>query len=513
MFLKALSYFFLTLLFPIFLGTFTGMLRAIFGISFHHAFLLSCIPSLLALLGAYKLPKPKWYILAYAAVFLVFLFERNFFSLATLGNADSGLHLERLIDFATKNPDEYHGFVSYYASVEVLRRYFQVDYLWAIAYPLYVAAFVLFVLMLSEKSREESWILYLLRMSLVLSISTTIVFQFIGQGAFAHVWAMPITLVMFRLATSPSMGELARFVSLGAALVVLRYSYGLNLADHILAVAVLACFAPWPTKIRFPIASGIFAVSVLAYMNIWEVLGLGGAKTKISLGLVWLGLCISGLAALWFRTRQERSKRVWNAIMFVSLLTVCVQLLYWQTGGRLLYYGMKYPMGAILVVCAGFGSLAWQGRKSAAWISGGILIYFLLLPLRPYLGQMLVSEYRVPLLKSKVYSAIEKHLQEEGKQFGGFLTPNWPAAKFVGAAFHFRQSTPEYKKAVLKEEKNNCVFWEASPGRFLEMQRVMQITHGNADQAMSRYRRLYSTPSDDYSVGMIADGELAYLCR
>jgi hypothetical protein len=452
-----------------------------------------------------------------ASVFFICTMYHPFFSgLPSVGGGDAGNHVEWGRQFLQNEPKQYHGFVSFYAltywlelvgfdsSFEVYRAAF---------YLTGILSVVLMCLMTHVATTQDSKKELVFRTALVLCVgfftAQRIVFPVLhylqAEGFYPQLAATPMLLLLLLGYSIPS-SAIVRVSSLLIAVVLYRYSYGLNLADVLLVTSIVIGLEAKRERVQFRrqffslIACAALAGAIYAYWSLLSVVSLSGAV--LSLRQPWLASGLLVLVASGYLARKAFiqvegfESRSFRMLLFSSLLTIFgvgVPALYYifNAGQGPIYYLQKYSYHSILLISwsivLAVSSLAAKFISSAN-MRRALTPYLFLTVATAILGLWLVNtalqpirvsfEQRArfttahsaiePLADLEAWRVISETLQSSGSRFGGFITPSWPQSNFTNAEFGYFGELPLYHEAGVMQEDGYCVFWMSSDANMQE---------------------------------------------
>ncbi|NVJ21710.1 MULTISPECIES: hypothetical protein [Myxococcus] len=460
-----------------------------------------------------------------------------FDGLMSVGGGDAGNHVALRRAFVESAPDVYQQFVSFYAFTHWLDVFLGFDAFESFRAGFYAIPFLLTLCMLAALlamthrqeeagvpgARVAPWLLFAGLMA-----ATSILFPVLhyhqADGFYAHLFGLVPTLlgwVLFGFFTS----RLLRIGALLFAVVLHRYTYGLNLGDVLLVSAVLAGVestgVSHARRLQWALRALAVGLGLAALFAYWKLLPLipvtGGivaprfhamlrGQLVLSLGLLLLPLAAKrmGLALGDTGTRLARYAGLFGGVGgLVQLLCL------WSVTSRE-YYLIKYHLhGAMLVLCATLVLVSallaqvlsrWALRQGGAAHAGlvplavlvGIGVFNLRSAITPYEDSF--QERRsgkapwnllFPLADREGWSRIQATLAREHADFGGFVSANWPLMNFMNASLRttsdedpLRFGWEQYTQGLVKQGPGLCVFWYATERDFQELTETQAVNGG-----------------------------------
>jgi|GEM_PF-1880655 len=446
----------------------------------------------------------------------------------SMGGGDAGNHVALRRAFVENAPDIYQQFVSFYAFTHWLEVFFGLNAFESFRAGFYAIPFLLTLCMLAallamSHRQEEAgvpgtrvapWLL-LAGLLAATSILFPVLHYHQAEGFYAHLFGLVPTLLGWGLFGFFS-SRLLRIGALLFAVVLHRYTYGLNLGDVLLVTAVLAGVesmgVPHARRARMALrvlAVGLGLAALFAYWKLLPLIPVTGGivaprfhamlrgQLVLAVGLLLLPLAARrmGLALGDTGTRLALYAGLFGAVSGL------VQLLCLGFVTSREYYLIKYHLhGVVLVLCAtlvlGSTLLAqalsrWarrQGRPAHAGLVPlavlvGVGVFNLHKAITPYAESF--QERRsgkapwralIPLADREGWSRIQATLTREHADFGGLVSANWPLMNFMNAGL--RTTTGEdalsfgweqYLHGLVKQGPGLCVFWYATERDFQEL--------------------------------------------
>lgn len=440
-------------------------------------------------------------------------YSRDMGAMPAYYGMDAGSHVWFRDLFINSDRTSYFGFNSLYSVTHLLDRLLPgpPTRSWSLAFyatvavvavtPLIAMVAVLQSPQVDQKARvaglaifAAAWCFILHRLALPLLANMQV------DGFFAHLFGfLPFALVWITdLSCRP---RLVRLVAVGLAIVVCRFTYGLNLGDLLVTCGCLWLIDAWGAR-RRPILllAGVAAVggAIVAYLNLAPMFKVGGYVegydfnsfvNAIGAGALLLGAytVIEAWAARGVSARGEPRlpAGLASVVRFPILLALVSAIAagrFWQMPGRESYYPLKYPMmpavwlgGAACVVIGQITARALSrvGRRLQA-LAGIITIIgvirladgvdLLFAPLQAELaernGQRPHPKLR-PLVDEQVWNDIQTTLRSQRKAFGGFVSHDYTVSHFLNLVTGFQKLLPLYVSPATSP--GHCVFWTHAP--------------------------------------------------
>jgi hypothetical protein len=463
---------------------------------------------------------------AIALLVPLLLYDRWFGGLTVIVDGDSGMHVFMRDDFVRRNPDEYAGFVSFYALTWWIERlganayvsFALAFYAAALAYavaPL-VAASVVLAPPSPVKSERAGLAVAVAATALLLYFVALPLFHYHqSEGFFAQVFAIAVLMGLW-LADATVRPARLRLALLGAGVVAYRYSYALTLGDLLIAIA-LVCLVDtrqlssrlWGRLAVVTLAAALGLAAFMCYRALTPLWHKEGWITEPdrprALIAQWLLVATFAAALGWPWARRRVAGRGlgrWLRLP-IALGLVNALMLTWLAirPPPTHYYATKYSLHALwllgaaavpLLVALAAGPATPTGPATPAGapasgrarfaavvlaaltIGSGVLVTRSIAVYRPgflerAFGRPPFSVLK-PLADLGAWSRIDRVLLREHKQFGGYLTTWYPMMNFMNAAFgYFNGGIHFYWGRPAVEAPGYCVFWEGgAPASWLE---------------------------------------------
>jgi hypothetical protein len=466
------------------------------------------------------------------------LYVRDFGGFPNLDGWDGGTHVLVKDQFAAIAPAIYHGQVAYHAFVWWLEKIFRVDSFRSFTVAFYVTVTAVVALPIGIAGtvvRAES---AASRAALITGIVAT------GLGMVGVLWLTVLPLLHYNQAAGyyvhvfglvPLVGLWAadalirlqrlRVVALLGGLVLLRYTYSLNLADAALAVAFVLLVEGFRGRWRVVqglAVAGLVMAACLVIRELRTVLHVWGGMQRFDVDkLLSADLRVIGLGSVyllmgawkrlpleWLRSPLARALRF--PLGFALASSVLVSILRKGKGVQY-YYVTKYQVWAcillafvVVILLAHLAVVLARGtwlRRPSVWLRlvvvGALLATAPAMWLRTFAGYRTTLhermrphgptyKYLLALADVEALARIRTILSAEHKQFGGYLTAFFPRFSFMNAALGHHAGRQEFFPPAT--QPGYCVFWvtperdihRLGPARDLDALRSLVATPGSA---------------------------------
>jgi len=441
------------------------------------------------------------------------LFSPDMGALSVYFGPDGGTHIAIRHTFVESDPKVYAGFVSLYAATGLLDRILALAPPGSLTLAFYstvaivvVVPVVAMVTLLQGRLGQRGYrLIGLVVFSIAWcaclnSVALPVLSNIQVDGFYAHFFGfLPLALlwaadVLFR-------PTLLRTFWSGLAVLLLRFTYGLNLGD-----ALVACGGLWlldavgarRRAVPLLVGAGAVAAGIVAYLNLAPVFLLGGyvegypyKELPKVVDAVVIALAAYGVGELWAEARRiQLPPPDSDREMAVGLLRIirlplafgAVSLLAYQRFLKIpkveTYYLLKYQLMPLVFVAA------------AASIALGYSVFLLLTRrLHPLLAIVLAGVLFTlgtasveangvfktwrqelaerngppphaklrPLVDPEIWKAIETTLRGERKSFGGFVSADFAAGHFLNAWMGIDKQFQVFYPPDLSP--GHCVFW------------------------------------------------------
>ena len=423
----------------------------------------------------------------FGGLFSIALWQSRYYGMPALGGADAANHLLMQESFIRSDSQTYSGFTIWYGLsiwLELLGVGGSFECYRAIIYaipPLFfgligfaaaaifgrvgIVTFYFYAFLIIT-----SWLAFLARFH-----------YFQSDGFFGNLLSL-LPVAFTWLAWSCTNSLPARLGLSLCGLLLVRFTYGLNLGDLALTLALLALLEP--IKAFWRAALSIFLLALAAYFYmlltpvIWQssggIIPYGVTRDAVALSLLsFVLLCLIPMDG---RPNTNRSRTFCGVFGAVS---TSAALLYKFTTPAPQYYVFKYlfvcaflvSTVTLLHICANFVRLRQLAVTRLVLICCcfGISIWMQHRSLSPYqrsLSERLSSDSRTrflqPLLDRDVLEGIKTTLTTSQMDFGGYLTGSWPQSAFLNALLKHPLGLAQYRAGELQNERGYCIFWNAA---------------------------------------------------
>lgn len=449
------------------------------------------------------------------------LYDPHFQGFPNLNGWDGGTHVQLRHDFVTNNPGAYHGFIAFHAVSHWVEAAFSLDTLrtFGLVFYLCVIAYAAFPILLAVVQARRDVGLGAVSAPLVVLTAAGVQLYLLGQvalpllhynqamGYYPIVFGLLPLLLLWAVDVLVR-AEWLRLLGIGLAVVMLRFTYGLNLPDVLMTSAGLLVLGT-PRESRGLVqalgALGLGAAAIVAYPLLLPRLSIPGGITAFDHEGALAGhLVVAALLGvslfLAFRARDGeaggQASRLARGLRF-PLLFVVVSGTAWlwlraHTPPQP-YYLIKYPYYATLLLVpactlAVADAAGHAVRACRRWASTNpvhpvlrLACAALVLAAASSIWGPAYTPYDVsyqerrlaagppyrhlrPLANPEATARIQQTLAAEGKKFGGYLVSWFPMFNFMNAAlgnhdYFFIQQERVKRYYQPRTEPGHCVFW------------------------------------------------------
>jgi len=523
----------LLLLTPAMVG---GIIRTTTGLALGPALALGAVVAMLgAWAGARRFqgtPPTAWALAgaALTATVAVYALEiRAFDGLPSVGGGDAGNHIGNAVWFDGHSSRPYLQFVVFYALVGLVRRLTGSNLIVAfrIGWDLLLAtiAWVAFAAAWIGARALRPAVRATVAMLTALVIAWLTWLPLLGydqaDGFYSHLAGLTVVSLAL-LCTSLPESRGWRLAALAATPVILRFTYGLNLPDVLVGVALLiwcesmGAAAPrlrWGLRV---VAMGCLVAAAAAGHALWGLRAVEGAivRPAHSAFVGSLVILVAALAWALHRSVPGPRARLLRAGLVFAGTTAAVQWGLLALKRPEAYYPVKHGFQALLIGTLAAGAIvASAGRRTAGALalSVGALIlarasvqpYW-----RPYVERLRGSppwRFLQPLSDPEVLARIPRVLRTEQKTFGGYLDPSWPLANAMNATLEFPGDWTVWDVGQRQFDSGGtivgattCVFWSDAPGEDPAYQRLAGGFGQGTAKSRARLRALPDVRCADY---------------
>ena len=450
---------------------------------------------------------------------MLLLYNHYFGGIMVIVDGDSGTHVALRNQFVTSNPSEYAGFVSFYAATWWFERVIHHTFVsFAVAYFASAVTFAVAPLVAASslladgddaRWRRGAATALAATLATLVFVTLPLIHYHQAEGFFAHIFGLA-PLVCLWLIDGFVRPPRLRLAALATGVVAYRYTYGLNLGDMFVALALLvgldarrAGAGLASRAVLFVAAAAMLVAARTCYQRLEPLWSLDGWIIAHDVGKAltaeWLLVAAQTLALVlpWTRARLAGTGITRWLRLPLAFGTVNAVVVSWMVlhPPPTRYYFMKYDLHALLLLVASAIVLATalvagpaqavarargRGDRVAGPLIGVALAAACALAAaanRPYWPGFVERAFgrppfRIlhPLADLRAWHRIRRILAHEHKQFGGYVTTFYPVMNFMNASFgypnggiHFYYGRPAI------EAPGYCDFWEGgSPSSWLE---------------------------------------------
>jgi hypothetical protein len=430
----------------------------------------------------------------------------------TTGNVaiDGAVHSLLVHRFARTDPNEYLGFVSLYAFWSALFHFvsqvaaanlsYQLGVVLVAAAPLVIAPSLL-----GKRGRTAFLVGVGVCFAAGLAVGYRVLLPLqafhLAGGFWPHLFALIPLLAIWWVDTLVR-PRFVRILSVLGLTLLYRYTYGLNLADLLLAVGALFAIEAAGKELTRAgrIAAGLIALAALGASHyaygrlIATVTQNTGWIVPHDMALVWRGqlTVVAALAVtIGWCARLEKGSGIARALRFPALFAVAnatlMEAFKHEPGGERAYatlwsyyYFQKYSLHAVVliagagIVALGFWSALLVAKRSRGLVAGAVIAAILLVAgqqqiheaIAPYRGafdELAFGKAPYPHLRpwvdAEALQRIRSTLRTNRAEHGGFLARYYPLAAFMNATF-VHGSLPFWNQQPVETSAGHCVFWE-----------------------------------------------------
>ena len=437
------------------------------------------------------------------------LYSRDMGAMAAYFGPDGGTHIASRRTFADSDPKVYAGFISLYAATALLDRMLSLAPPGSLTYAFYSSAAAVVVvpivamvgLLQGRLGQRAPRLVGLAAFSLawfwcVRSIVLPVLSNMQVDGFYAHFFGfLPFALVwMVDVLFRPTV---LRIFWTGLAVLLCRFTYGLNLPELLLTCGVLWLADAARSRRRvLPLLAGAGAAvaGIVAYANLAPVFRLGGyieAYDYISLPPLAITAVVA-LAAFCAvdllpdgRSYREEPAPTPRLLRLVRLPLVCaaISLLGYEQFLRKMphvetYYLLKYQLmpaiflAGVACIAIGYGAfLAMSGGARPVLAVVAVAAIFVL-------GTVAVGASNVfpvwqkefaernepkphpklrPLVDPEIWKTVQTTLSAEHKAFGGLISADFVTSHFLNTWMGFAQMWQVFYPPNVTP--GHCAFW------------------------------------------------------
>lgn len=405
--------------------------------------------------------------------------------LVNLGCADGGNHIYHWREFVQSNPSVYYGFVGFYGLM-YWSSFLTADVFEALRLSIYLVFFAILALGLALQSGGQKKRVYII---LWLVAGELIFFPLLhylqADGFYSQLYGLSLLMLLWFL-TAHGCGTIMMI----GMLVLLRFGYGINLAEQALTVGLIILLSrgSW---FRCVAAAGCCAIALLAWVNLIPVLQLPGSMVEPRFVFVMLGQACLVLQLMLAVLKGEPNLQTQRLVLFPCVfgaLALFSQLVFFILDVASSYYLAKYGFYATFVlasasVIAFTVDIPRPVIRRAAFMLGSLGLLLLAISQKAYLPSFFERSfnrwhlhYNIPLSDREASAIITETLRKEGEKFGGLIIPLWPMWSFMTASFEGHPTHEAFKNGDLTTAPGYCVFWR-SDKRALDQLQNRNLPH------------------------------------
>ncbi|QRK08696.1 hypothetical protein JQX13_00450 [Archangium violaceum] len=489
--------------------------------------------------------------------------------LVSVGGGDAGNHVALRADFVSHEPHVYQGFILFHTVTYGLEWLFGLDAFTSFRAGFYLVPAVIAVALAAgvESVAGRLWRSGRAQVAaqVVLLVATAAAWPFLllrllhyhqADGFYGHLFGL-VPLVLAWLAYGLPRSVWVRCGALAVFTVFYRFTYGLNLGDFLFTCGVLVLvegtrsFGPRYRWGAWLVGLGLLGAAAYAYWRLLPLASLvGGIRIHShvrALRVQWWTL--AGLLAVRFLSPREDSveRRLLDFALLFCGVNALVQFAYKKAGLPLEYYFLKYGLhGVVLLLCVALFvtsirmGAVFQKGLARAWrweLALAVLAAIGLFEVTREWGR--AYEVYEPSYWERVRgeppfqtmealedrgatAIIRRVLRDEGKRFGGLLTPSWPRSNFSNVALGWVPDDwsasgghwPLFSQGQVREGPGLCVFWEASATDWEGYQRVSDDNHTPLADVVRKLQARPDKVCRDYAAPWVSSGSrtLCYRC-
>jgi hypothetical protein len=443
------------------------------------------------------------------AVSIWALYMRDYGGFPGSEGTDAGSHVDLKNRFLASEPQAYMGFVSLYAVVGFLEKVLRIGSFraFAICFHLavvgYVAAPLAVAFTLARARAAGRWLP--LAAGLVAAVACElfmlrsvgwVLLSYNQQAGFYAAFFVLLPLMFLWAADVVVRAEPLRLLALTAGVVQLRFTYGLNLPDVMLATALVVLLgtpAGVSSVVQGALALVLGLAAVIGYRKLVPQFDVFGGMARFNLDHVLASHLVlaGGLILYLYLAAQPRAGGESHAasrlrafrfpVAFALVNAVAFELL--RASAKEYYYLTKYQFASSFLLVGACVVLAWDAATDlflAPWRQRGprfwmrMAVAALCLVLVPLPWTKGYSIYRErfterlqaagapythfrPVADTGALRRIERTLDARGKKFGGYLTSFFPMFSFMNASLGFHSGKQEF--FAPDTSPGHCVFW------------------------------------------------------
>lgn len=396
----------------------------------------------------------------------VLLYKGGYEHLVSVGGGDPAAHLEIAWKLAKGQWDVYERATSFHAAVLILVRWLGFEVFSAVRLVLVMAALAIGAL--TFRPAQLRALPLISAFLFVFWVTGPIVHYYQADGFYGQFAAFAVLLAGVTL-TQRALNLRAQLITAALAVVVLRFTYPLNLPDFLAGLALLFGERAWfhrKQKVRLAlaaVAAGLALASVYGYFKLAPMLTIRGSTRVQRTDYLTFGswICLIALS-----TRPRLSRLGWN-IALINTVWMTVLIVFNIPRD---YFFFKYPAAATLVL-----GLEWvhaQNTKLAHWRQTALFVglFCLAIGYGAYFGKFWIRVHPSPSaapVETKLEAIgdpitvrwIEARLKAEHATLISFYCPFTPRCEFAEYSIRIRQTLGQLPPL---EAPQRCEFWDAA---------------------------------------------------
>lgn len=391
-------------------------------------------------------PRPELLALLSALLTCAVIFFPEAYGFINTGNADGGNHIRQYLRYISTSPREYTGFTAFYSLLYLLEHglalQLETALLAALNYTIFTAFFAAFLWGYEQRAPVPC-------MAIVVGCVVLPVVHYLqSNGFYAQLLSVPV-IVSYLGLTSLATTPLVSAVLFASAAVALRFSYGLNLPDLLLAGAISLFVHK-----RFVLALILSVAAIISLKALSAVLPIQGIHREVFAWAIAAGVGCFALGA-------HRSRTFPYVLVLTSAAT-------WLMFGALYGFSMYYVSKHVLswcVVLAVSAATAWRSgnRLTRTWLCAGVILTCVGLgELEALTFQSLRARNGPPEVDRALVHTLRTYLHDHNQTMGYFVSTKWARTNMTNAMFNRDLSYADYVNGTI-EVRQGCLFLESSP--------------------------------------------------
>ncbi len=362
------------------------------------------------------------------------------------GNADGGNHIRQYLRFISTSPKEYTGFTAFYSLLYLLEKglalQLETALITALAYTIFASFFAAFFWGYEQRAPAPCIAVA------VAGVVLPIVHYLQSNGFYAQLFSVPLILGYLGVASRTTTPLISALLFVSAA-VALRFSYGLNFPDFLLAGAV-SLFVHKRLLLGFIL--GVAACVSLKALSV--VLSIQGDHREV---LAWA--IAAAVVCFAVGARTQRSFPYW--LVLTSATT-------WLILGALYGFSMYYVSKHVLSWCtvlAVTAAITWRANSficRALLCASFVLVCVGLGEIEMLTLKSLSTRTGPPEVDRALVRTLRTYLHDHNHQMGYFISTKWARTNMTNAIFNRDLSYADYVNGTI-DVTQGCLFLESSP--------------------------------------------------